>query len=186
MPALLYLLNHTEPEVEYGEIPSKWNLSRKGREQAVALALSGVFSSVDVIVSSSEPRAFQTAYPIAIRNKVKVIRNPLFNELNQDGGFFMTSRGYEESVKMVLMDPDYKVYGWETHRAALARFQNGIRETLDEYNVGSILVVSHNIILTLFFCYVLGAFESAIERWQSLKYGAWGIINGDVVVKDIV
>jgi len=192
MPTELILLRHAEPQIQIELAPSQWGLSSDGKSQAVKLALSGVFNDVDVFISSTEPKAFQTAALVALRQKKTVDRNPLFNELNRDGGFYLTSSQYKIAVHTVLKDNSYKIDGWETATGALNRFKRGIEDVLAKYDSQRVLITTHGIVLTLFFSYLLEVEtnipipEIALVRWDELKYGSWGIVKDNKVVKDIL
>lgn len=192
MPTELILLRHAEPNIQIELAPSQWGLSSAGKSQAVKLALSGVFNDVDVFIASNEPKAFQTAALVALRQKQTVVRNPLFNELNRDGGFYLTSSQYKAAVHAVLKDHSFQVDGWETASGALSRFKRGIEDVLAEYDSQRVLITTHGMVLTLFFAYLLEVEtnipipEIALVRWDELKYGSWGIVKDNKVVKDIL
>ena len=192
MMSELVLLRHAEPKIQIEEVPSKWGVSVDGKAQAIKLAFSGVFNDVDLIIASNEPKGYQTAEMIALRQKQSVIRNPLFNELNRDGGFYLTSSQYKLAVQTVLQDYSFRVDGWETAASALSRFKRGIDEVLAEYDNMRILIVTHGMVLTLYFSELLGNKENMpvqelnLVRWDTLEYCNWGVVKDNEVVKDII
>jgi broad specificity phosphatase PhoE len=181
----IYFLRHADTKVVYELPPSKWPLSKRGREQAVRLALLGVFDHIDVVISSEEPKAYQTAGPLAIKCKVPIIQNPYFNEINRDYGLMMTTAGYNHTIHKVLVDPDHEEYGWEKPSAALRRFLAGVANVESEYNSDSILIVTHGVVLTLYFSHLLGIVEHSPERWDNLENCAWGHVQDGQVERDL-
>ena len=167
-------------------------MSLFGKSQAVKLALSGVFNDVDVFIASEEPKAFQTAALVALRQKKTVVRNPLFNELNRDGGFYLTSSQYKAAVHAVLKDNSFQIDGWETATGALNRFKKGIEDLLTEHDSKRILITTHGIVLAMFFAFLLETElnipipEIALVRWDELRHCNWGIVKDNQVVKDII
>ena len=150
------------------------------------------FNDVDLIISSTEPKAYQTADMIALRQKQTVFRNPLFDELNRDGGFYLTSSQYKIAVQTVLQDYSYRVDGWETSASALSRFKRGINEVIAEHDAKRVLIISHGIVLTLYFSESLGnkdnmlVQELNLVRWDTLEYCSWGVVQDNIVIKDII
>lgn len=65
MDNTLYILRHAATKLDSSKPVSKWVLSEEGKQQAEKLAKSGVFNDVDIIISSAEEKAHQTAKPIA-------------------------------------------------------------------------------------------------------------------------
>lgn len=192
MVSELVLLRHAEPKIQIEEVPSKWGVSSQGKAHAIKLAFSGVFNDVDLIIASNEPKGYQTAEMIALRQKQSVFRNPLFNELNRDGGFYLTSSQYQLAVKTVLNDYTFRVDGWETAASALSRFNRGIDEVLTEHDGKRILIVSHGMVLAMYFSELLGnrsnmpVQELNLVRWDTMEYCSWGIVKNGDVVKDII
>ncbi len=192
MVSELVLLRHAEPRIQIEEVPSKWGVSSQGKAHAIKLAFSGVFNDVDLIIASNEPKGYQTAEMIALRQKQSVFRNPLFNELNRDGGFYLTSSQYQLAVKTVLNDYTFRVDGWETAASALSRFNRGIDEVLTEHDGKRILIVSHGMVLAMYFSELLGnrsnmpVQELNLVRWDTMEYCGWGIVKNGDVVKDII
>ncbi|MHA1930155.1 MAG: histidine phosphatase family protein [Candidatus Thorarchaeota archaeon] len=192
MVSELVLLRHAEPHVEIADVPSKWGVSKEGKAQAIKLAFSGVFNDIDLIISSDEPKAYQTADMIALRQKQSVIRNPLFDELNRDGGFYLSSSQYKLAVQTILQDYSFRVDGWETAASALSRFKRGIDQVLAEHSSKRVLIISHGIVLTMYFSELLGNSDNMLVqelnliRWDTLEYCSWGVVKDNKVVKDII
>ncbi|MHA1960391.1 MAG: histidine phosphatase family protein [Candidatus Thorarchaeota archaeon] len=185
MPSDIIFLRHAETTIKYDLPPSKWPLSDRGKRAAAKLAISDLLDDATSVFSSTEPKAYQTAMIFAIKLKRAVVYEPALNELNRDGGMLMTSEGYRKAVHSVLMDPNHKEFGWETSSSALSRFRSGIERLQSVHKDETILVVSHGIVLTLYFSYLFQDEERCLDRWNALEYCCWGRVTDGKVVKDL-
>ncbi len=138
-----YFLRHGKTKVD-NELPiSQWVLSDVGEKQAKQLAQEGVFDEVDIVISSSEVKAYQTAKPIADKLRKEVIQSKEISELNRDRGGFMNAEEYEKSVEYCLLNREESVNNWETAKNALQRFSKKIEDLDNEYQNKNILIVGH-------------------------------------------
>ncbi|MBD3157597.1 MAG: hypothetical protein GF309_02300 [Candidatus Lokiarchaeota archaeon] len=181
----LIFLRHCESELDFNIPVSQWSLSAKGKQHAKKLASSGQFDDVETIIASEEKKAHQTAQPIAKRNSLSIMELPNFNELNRDVATPLTKNEYEKSVKLAFEKPHEGVHGWETTSSALKRFTRGVEEVKKRQET-KILLVSHGIILTLYFGVLTQQMDQLFNRWKKLTFGACGIIEDGNVVRDIV
>lgn len=181
----LVFLRHCESELDFNIPASQWRLSAKGEQHARRLASSGHFDDVEVIISSEEKKAHQTAHPIAKRNSLSIREMPNFNELDRDVATPLTKNEYESCVKRAFENPHEGVHGWETTSSALKRFTRGIEE-VKKREEPKILIVSHGIVLTLYFGVLTHQMNQLFNRWKKLTFGAYGIIEDGNVVRDIV
>lgn len=117
-----YFLRHGETKKDKNIPISQWTLSEKGDEQAERLAQEGVFKDVDIIISSTEQKAYQTAKPTADALGKEIRQIEEISELDRDKGGFMESEEYEKAVKYCLEHLDKSIHNWETANNALERF----------------------------------------------------------------
>ncbi|MCD6522724.1 MAG: histidine phosphatase family protein [Candidatus Diapherotrites archaeon] len=80
----LIFLRHAEVEIDKNKPISEWPLSDYGKRHAETVANSGIFDDVDVIISSAERKAYQTAEPIARRIGKNIIQYKELNKLDRD------------------------------------------------------------------------------------------------------
>ncbi len=180
-----YFLRHGKTKVDK-ELPiSQWVLSDVGEEQAKQLVQEGVFDEVDVIFSSTEEKAYQTAKPIADKFEKEIIQLEEISELNRDKGGFMKAEEYEKAVKRCLLDPKESVNNWETAESALRRFSQKVEELDSKYENKKILMVGHGYTINMYFAKLLGKLDSIYERLNTNGFADWGIVKNQAVVKDI-
>ena len=180
-----YFLRHGETEKDLNVLISQWKLSEKGEEQARKLADENTFSEVDIVIASTEEKAYQTAKPIADKLKREIIRIEEISELNRDKGGFMGAENYEKTLKYCLENLDKSLHNWETAEHALERFSKKIEQIDKEYENKKILVVGHGFIINLYFAKLLNALSIVHERFNTNEYADWGVIKNGQVIKDI-
>ncbi len=182
---LIHLLRHAETRLDSNVPADRWHISEEGMESARILASSGVFDEVDMIVTSDENKALETAEPFAKRIDAEIIRNSSFNELDRGTGPFTSREEYLERVRTALGAPESSTSGWEVAANALGRFTKGIDAFESGTGARSILLVSHGLVLSLYFAHLLNA-KDVYERWRRLGFCYWGTVRGGKVLKDIV
>ena len=170
------------------ELPAeKWIISETGIEEICKVVSSGKFDDVDVIISSSEKKAIQTAFYLSERIEKEINLNPNLRELNRGEEVIETQEDYETKVWRIFDNPSECSFGWETAEETLGRFKRGISRIENTYSNKKIFIVSHGIVLTLFFGDLLGLEkEELFSRWKKLKFCAWGTILDGKVDRDIV
>ena len=168
------------------DIPvSKWVLSASGEKQAKQRAAEGVFDDVDIIFSSNEEKAYQTAKPIAEKLGKAINRLSELNELNRDKGPFMQQKDYEKSIKYCSEHSSESINNWETAGHALERFAKKIEELDKGHNNQKILIVGHGFTINMYFAKLLSTFDKVYERLNTNTFADWGIVKTQKVLKDI-
>ena len=185
-PNEIVFVLHGKTKVDSSKPVSQWELDEEGRFQAKKLAETGLFDYADIIISSDEKKAIETASFFAGRiGKEIVIRHEL-RELDRDASGFLEKDVFDKTVKKCLENPDKSVKSWETADHALKRFQEGIQRINDEWKGKRIIVVSHGLVVNLYFARLLGKMDEVWERTMATTFCSWGIVKYGKVVKGIV
>lgn len=182
----LIFLRHAETMQDKNELISQWVLTEKGKSAVERLANSGIFYDVEIIISSNENKAYQTAKSIADKLDKKIIKMPELNELNRDKGGLFTQDNYNRMMIMIFEDLDFTAHEWETCRHALNRFKRAVTKIDNQYNNKKILIVTHGIVMSLYFADMQNISEDIFVRWKSLPFCVCGIVKNHKVFKDIV
>ena len=178
-------LRHALTKFDPKKPANKWILRDEGIEQISKLCDDKIFFDVDIIISSTEKKAIQTAHYIAKNVEKKIITNSALNELNKGERVIETAEEHRQCVKAIFND--IHVGGWETAENVLKRFRIEIAKIDQEHTEKTILIVSHGIILTLYFGYLLTIENLKLfERWEKFKFCTWGIVEDNNVIKDII
>ena len=180
-----YFLRHAETKVDKDIPVSKWVLSASGEEQAKQRAAEGVFDDADIIFSSNEEKAYQTAKPIAEKLGKTIIRFSEINELHRDKGPFMKQEDYEDSIKYCSEHLSESINNWEMAGHALERFAKKIEGLDKQHNNLKILVVGHGFTINMYFAKLLNALDNVYARINTNTFADWGIIKNKKVIKDI-
>jgi len=144
----LILIKHARPQVDPDVSSENWTLSEEGRQKCAPLAedLRGFdFAS---IVSSSEPKAIETAQIIG-QLLAKPVRtgNDLF-EHDRSNVPHMESREFISMVALFFKEPDRLVLGNETADEAYERFGAAVDEIVAA-ETGDVAIVTHGTVLAL-------------------------------------
>jgi len=181
-----YFLRHAETSPDKERPVSTWVLSRKGEEQARQVAESGAFDEMDIIITSAEEKAFQTAKPLATKLRKEITRYHELNEIHRDKGGYLELEEFEEAVKFGLGDIYASEHHWETAHEALERFSRKVEEIEDAHDDKKILIVAHGMVINLYFAKILDKLDHVYERLQENSFCDWGVIHNNKVEKDIV
>lgn len=180
-------LRHAKVRKETSEPSDKWILSDEGIKYVEQVAATGIFDDVNVIISSSQKKVIQTAYFLANRLDKDIITNPSLDEIDKGSLLIEDPEEYQKQVVNIFDKPDESIAGWESANQALKRFQLGIDRIEKEHSHKKILIVTHGIVLTLYFASILKeTTEEIISRWKRLKSCAWGIVENKKIIHDIV
>jgi broad specificity phosphatase PhoE len=182
----LYFLRHAETKINLSTPARDWPITIEGTDLTRELAKSDKFSTIDGIVHSSEGKARQTAEAFAEGLDVQMYQLSGFDELQREHEGKLTEDEYRDRVRRTLSNLDDSVLGWESGGAALKRFEEAVRKIDIMFHRKNVLIVSHGIVLTLYFCKLKGFEAIAFERWSQLKFLDWGLVRDGRVLVDLV
>ena len=186
MPTEIVFLRHAETLVSPDSPASEWHLTPSGQSKSHELAASGILGEIDAIVSSDEMKAIETAEPFARMFGLEIERNPNFRELNRNASPFPNRAEYLSCVQEVLRTPSARPNGWECAADTLVRTKSGVQQIMSQHGSKRVLVVSHGLVLTLYFADLQAAMHEAFERWNRLPFCGWGVVSNNRVLRDIV
>lgn len=171
-------LRHALTTIDSSQPAEKWVISEEGIEEICNAVSSGKFDDVDVIFSSSEKKAIQTAYYLAERIEKEIILNPNFKELDRGDEFIESKEDYETKVWRIFNNKSECSFGWETAEKALARFKRGIARIENSHSDKKIFIVSHGIVLTLYYAELYSwDLAEMYNQWKELPFCGYKIIE---------
>jgi broad specificity phosphatase PhoE len=182
----IYFLRHAETTVDPSLPTQEWSITPNGLQRAREMAKSDVFSKIEGIVHSSEKKARQTADAFAEELAVDIYEIPELGELQRHHEGFLSNQEYRSLVRTTLTDWDCNVRDWESGAGALLRFVEGVKRINIMFYSRNILVVSHGLVLTLYFCQLRNFQSIAYERWTQMPFLAWGLVRDGRVLIDIL
>lgn len=182
----LIFLRHAETKPDENSVISKWVLTEKGKKEAINILNSKLFDDVEIIITSDEEKAYQTAYPLSERLHKEIIRDENLNEILRDQGRYLKTKDeYIKIIKLCVKERNQSFNYWETANLALKRFSKAIQEIDSSFLKKKILIVAHGVVINLYFAKILGKLDNAFERWLTNSFCDYGIIHNKKVIKDI-
>lgn len=148
---LVYLIRHAESHPDPDLRPEEWRLTSEGHADAGRLAERREWKDLEVLGSSTEPKALETAQPLAERWDKKLVSDQRFGEVLRP--WAESQREFEEAVGDYLNGR--AMPGWESMIDASHRFSAALDE-LREGHSGDVAVVSHGTIMAVYLTRELG------------------------------
>lgn len=171
----LILVRHSIPEVDPA-IPSReWQLSETGKIRCKALAEHLAAYSPDVFISSTEPKAVETAKLASDYLKKPCSTFEGLHEHDRTGVGYANKVQFIEWVKAFFETPDKLIFGRETANQSFARFSEALAKVETRHPNQNIVVVSHGTVMSLF----VSRFNpiDAFSFWQKLDMPALVVLS---------
>ena len=146
----LILIKHAQPQVLENVPSHEWGLSPDGRQACIPLAEKLRVHEPAVVVTSDEPKAFQTGELVGRALKVPVTAVAGLQEHDRSNVPLMPPRDFISMMALFFKDPDRLVLGRETADQAAQRFERAVEDVLEKHPNGNVAVVSHGTVLALF------------------------------------
>lgn len=166
----LLLVRHGESEGNAARMftgHSASPLTSRGAQQADALADALVKLAPMAVYSSDLPRALSTAAPLASRAGLTVVSDHRLRE--RDMGTFvgvpfavLETEQPEAWRALLSRDPEFTPPEGESHRQCAARMSAAIDDVLARHASGTIVVVSHGVVIHHALRHLLGASEAGL------------------------
>jgi len=183
----LILVKHSVPQI-YGDRPANtWALSEEGRLRAQRLAEELKSFEPQVIFSSDEPKAQQTAEIIASHLRLSMQTTSSLREHDRSNVPYLPHDAFQDSMRSFFQEPDQLVFGNETANQAHARFYKALHIILNENRNKTIVVVTHGTVISLFVARLTGS--SDLELWNKLglpSFVAMDLHSSTLIVKSTI
>jgi broad specificity phosphatase PhoE len=179
VPPITYV-RHAMPAVTEGIPSTEWHLD------AASLAAAEVWASrlevgerIGVLVSSTEPKALETAAAIADRWGSVVVEDPRLREAVRP----WIGTGYRTVAHHYLRGEQPE--GWEAHAEVAQRVAMAVADAMAAARGGPAVVVTHGLALSLHLGDRLGAEFDRETFWSRLAFpDAWAL-DGDVLHRSL-
>lgn len=184
MTKYLILVKHSVPEIEVDRPANTWKLSPEGRIRAQRLAELLKEFAPEVILSSDEPKAGETAEILASQLQLKMQIVPEVREHDRSNGPYLSHDKFQRAIRDFFQKPDELVFGNETANQAYTRFYQAMHSILNEYRNQTVIVVTHGTVISLFVSRLTGS--SDLELWKQLdlpSFIAMDLGSSTVIVK---
>jgi broad specificity phosphatase PhoE len=185
MTKYLILVKHSVPEIDEARPANVWSLSKEGQVRARRLAEQLEDFEPEVILSSNEPKAKETAEIVASRLQLDTHVVPGVHEHDRGNVLFLPHDLFQASVREFFQKPDELVFGMETANQAHTRFYRAVHSILTDHRNKTVVIVTHGTVISLFVSRLTGS--SALELWSKLglpSFIAMDLQSNTLIVKD--
>jgi broad specificity phosphatase PhoE len=162
----LLLVRHSLPEIRRGLPAREWHLSEDGRRRVVGLAERLIPYQPEIIVTSPEPKAKQTAEILAASLQLPVRMMDPLHEHERNSVPSLSRQEFEVAVHEFFEKPNILVFGSETADQAYERFSGAVNSILSESDNSKIAIVSHGTVISLFVSRLTG--QAGFQLWSQL------------------
>ena len=162
----LIMVKHSLPRV-LEDVPAReWKLSDEGRARASALAEKLMGYRPEVVVSSIEPKARETASILANYLGLDYQAVDDLHEHDRSNSPHYSNHEFQKLVREFFERPSVLVFGSETAEQALQRFRHAVNSVLDLYKDKTILIVAHGTVISLYVSWLTGC--DGHKLWKEL------------------
>jgi len=164
--SFLLLIKHSLPEIIPTRPAREWQLSAAGRQRCTALAGELSVYDPDILVSSREPKATQTAEITAglLGRPFDSAANLHEHERQRVG--WADKASFEANIANLFKKPDELVMGEETANQAHLRFKQAVEELLGCHPNQTLAIVAHGTVISLFAARVANL--EPFQLWRQL------------------
>ena len=175
MKRYLILVKHSLPEIVKNVSAHKWKLSDEGRVRAQRLAERLSLYQPEVIVSSIEPKAKETAEIIAKKHGLKLHIVEGLHEHDRSKTPYLSKDEFKAAIREFFEKPDALVFGSETADQTHTRFDQTVRSVLNYYGDKTVAIVAHGTVISLFVSRLTGI--SDLILWNELGLPSFIVID---------
>jgi broad specificity phosphatase PhoE len=170
-PGLITYVRHSMAVQVEGVHPTEWHLDELGRADAARLAARlEVEPRIGCLVSSTEPKALETAQAIAAHWEVDLVPDDRLREAIRP----WIGPGYRAIVHRYLRGE--QPAGWEPHGSVGDRVAEVVTEATERAGGLPVVIVSHGLALALHLGERLGSEFDRESFWSSLAFpDAWAL-----------
>jgi len=147
-------LSHPQVCIDPSTPVPEWSLNEVGKNRVELLAKSGVLANTQLLVSSAETKAIETASPLVAAIQCQFEIREKMHENDRSATGFLPPDEFEAVADQFFAHPTKSVRGWETAQAAQSRIVSEVEDCLSKNPEGDILFVGHGGVGTLLFCHL--------------------------------
>ncbi len=175
MPSLI-LIKHSLATPDPDVPPKQWRLTSEGRDRCRKLATALRIFKPQVIVSSEEPKATETAELLAGRMKLTWHSEPGLDEHRRP---YVPEHEFQASMQRFFAAPDERGFGDESAMEAHDRFAAAIDAALAREPERNVAIVSHGTVIAL---YAAPYFQvGAAALWARLESPSFVVIDRETL-----
>ena len=178
----LILVRHSLPQTRQDLPAREWHLSEEGRRRAERLAESLIHEQLDIIFTSPEPKARETAEILAQRYQLPVRIIEELHEHKRGSVPYLSQQEFEKTVCEFFERPNVVVFGIESADQAHERFSRAVDSILSQHDNSTIAIVAHGTVISLFVSRLTG--QPGYQFWCRLGLPSFVVV--DLQSKDLI
>ena len=180
-PSPITYVRHAMPALEEGVHSTDWHLDDATRAHAQAWAdRLEVGDGIGVLVSSTEPKALETAAAIAARWPIEVVGDERLREAVRP----WIGTGYRAFAHRYLRGEQHE--GWEPHGSVAERMEAAVADARAAAGERPAVVVTHGLALSIHLGQRLGPDFDPESFWSRLAFpDAWVLGPDDVLHRSL-
>ncbi|NJC98187.1 MAG: hypothetical protein C3F07_08965 [Anaerolineales bacterium] len=171
----LILVKHSIPVIVENLPAREWRLSSEGRSRALKLTGQLSVYSPEVIISSNEPKAMETAEILAREYGLKFLVVDGLHEHDRRNVPFQSMEEFRRSVRQFFERPRELVFGNETAEQSNDRFAKAVHSVVDSHEAETIVIVSHGTVISQYVSRLVGC--SAYSLWEELGLPSYVVLD---------
>lgn len=175
MKESLILVKHSLPEIVRSLPAREWKLSEEGQRRAQRLAERLRPLHPEVIISSMELKARETAKIIADRLGLDYHLAHALHEHDRSKMSYLSEGEFQAAMREFFERPESLVFGGETAEEACVRFHRAVYAVLESHPDQSIVIVAHGTVISLFISRLTGI--PAWSLWKRLGLPSYASID---------
>lgn len=164
---LLVLVKHARPEVDPTVPAAEWTIGVEGMEASHRLAERLRPIGIDLVVSSVEPKAVETARIVAADLDLAYQTGHDLHEHRRGSTGYLDDALFQASVRRMFDEPGQLVFGDETADAAGTRFGTGVEALRRAHRGKRLCIVAHGTVIALHLERAYGV--DGWSTWQALS-----------------
>ena len=162
----LLLARHSNTIINQAEEPICWPLSTIGKENARNIVAKIGIYQPEIIISSIEQKAIETAKVFADALNIDLIIIKDLHEQRRNGIRLLSNKVFHNNIRKLFVNPDQLVFGDELANQANNRFASAIRIIEAEYPDKTLCIVSHGVVISLLASQYIN--EEPYKIWRKL------------------
>ncbi|MFL7791269.1 MAG: histidine phosphatase family protein [Anaerolineae bacterium] len=169
--ASLYLIRHACTKMT-GDVTERWPLSEEGQQQADILARQSFWREVELVLSSPEHKALQTAKPAAHCWSIPLETADCLREVHRPH----LIPDYENTIARCFSNPETGIEGLEPAAQAVERITRCIKGLVAEYPGKTLAAVSHGLVTALFLARLEGHWPT-VPEWHAIPFAGHAVLD---------
>ena len=172
---LVILVKHSLPDIVQNIPAHAWELSDEGRKLVEKLAERLKQYQPEIIASSVEPKARETAELLCKSLGVDIVVLDGLHEHERNGVPFYPKREFQSLMRLLFEKPDVLVFGNESATQALMRFRESVDLVMNLYDDKRMAIVSHGTVISLFVSLLTGV--DGYQLWSDLGLPSFVVLD---------